>query len=162
MSYDLFQKRISLKNSIVFPKKLNKLSSKILQHCCWCPWFYSVNRGGVWILGSDSMITDRAKPKFHRSKACPCSFQHLYTAQMTTNVSSKPTWRTFLVVSGIMSSVPGQEWTSNLTSRFKNKRPFSRCSVAILYLIEKNLVIFSSTHSHKPKLHFISCFTKMW
>jgi hypothetical protein len=36
-----------------------------------------------------------------------------------------------------MSSVPGQEWTSNLTSRSKNNRPFSRCSVAILYLREK-------------------------
>jgi hypothetical protein len=54
-----------------------------------------------------------------------------------TQTTYKPTSRPLLVVSEITLLVPGQEWVSNLIPRFKNNKPFSKCSTATLYLWTK-------------------------
>lgn len=70
LNYDLFQKTVGLKYSIVFPTKINKHSLKILYHCCWCLWFMvsivdEYEYCGVvtaWLLTGQNQRTTGEKP----------------------------------------------------------------------------------------------------
>jgi hypothetical protein len=77
-------------------------------------------------------------------------------SHIATNIWCKPTWRPFVVVSEITLLVPGQEWISNLTPRFKNNKPFSKCSAATLYLRTKKIQVHCQAYKTTRPHYIIS------